>query len=164
LPLLSDYAQKKKINYFLEQIPKDAKILEIGAGSGWVGEFLKNNGWTNYIGLDIVPPADLVGDIKEWQKLGLKKNSFDYIIAFEVLEHVDCLRECHELLKEDGLLLVTTPAPNADWFLKILENVGLNQKRTSPHDNLVDLSQITIFDVRDVRLMGMLSQWGVFKK
>ncbi len=34
MPLLSDYAQKKKIEYFLNPIPKDSRILEVGCGLG----------------------------------------------------------------------------------------------------------------------------------
>lgn len=55
MPLLSQYAQNKKIEYFLETIPKQAKILEIGSGSGWVGNYLKQNGYTNYVGMDLEP-------------------------------------------------------------------------------------------------------------
>lgn len=33
MPVLSDFAQRKKIKYFIEKIPKDKSILEIGSGS-----------------------------------------------------------------------------------------------------------------------------------
>ena len=90
MPLLSDLSRQKKIRYFLDPIPKDASILEIGCGSKWVGEYLRGNGWQHYIGLDLFPPADVVGDIRNWRELGLEAASFDVIIAFEVIEHVDC--------------------------------------------------------------------------
>jgi 2-polyprenyl-3-methyl-5-hydroxy-6-metoxy-1,4-benzoquinol methylase len=93
--LLSEYARKKKIRYFLSRIPKHAAILEIGCGSGWVGDYLKQHGWNKYVGIDTYPPADIVGDIRNWGMLGLKPQSFDAIIGFEVVEHVDCLRECY---------------------------------------------------------------------
>ena len=47
------------------------------------------------------------------------------VVAFEVVEHVDLYAACQDLLKPNGKLLVTTPAPHADWFMKILELVGL---------------------------------------
>ena len=34
MPLLSDIARRKKIRYFLDPIPKDARVLEIGCGAG----------------------------------------------------------------------------------------------------------------------------------
>ena len=67
MPILSAFAKKKKKEYFLEKIHKNKYILEIGCGSGWVSDYLKENGWTNYTGIDIVPPADIVGDIRNWK-------------------------------------------------------------------------------------------------
>ena len=164
MPVLSDLAQKKKIQYFIEKIPKDKSILEVGSGSGWVGSYLKENGWTNYIGIDIISPADIVGDIHNWKTLGLKAESFDIIIAFEVVEHVDCFIECQQLLRNGGMLLVTTPVPHMDWFLIMMEFLGLNQKRTSPHNNLVYLKNVSIFKNKRIKIIAFLSQWGIFTK
>ena len=164
MPLLSDIAKQNKIKYFLIDIPKNHKILEIGSGSGWVSDYLKKNGWENYTGIDIVPPAEIVGDIHNWKTLGLEANSFDVIIAFEVIEHVDCFKDCLELLKPKGKLLLTTPYPLMDWFLILLEFLGLNQKRTSAHNNLVYLKKVSIFKNKKIKIILFLSQWGIFIK
>jgi len=164
MPLLSEVAKQKKIKYFLIDIPKNHKILEIGSGSGWVSDYLKKNGWENYTGIDIVPPAEIVGDIHNWKTLGLEENSFDVIIAFEVIEHVDCFKDCLELLKPAGKLLLTTPYPLMDWFLILLEFLGLNQKRTSTHNNLVYLKKVSIFKNKKIKIILFLSQWGIFIK
>jgi len=164
MPLLSDYARRKKIAYFLQPIRPDARILEIGCGGGWVGEYLKSRGRTRYVGLDLSPPADVVGDVRDWRRLGLEPQSFDVIIAFEVVEHVDCFRECYDLLAPGGRLLLTSPLPRMDWAMKILEGLGLNQKRTSPHDHLVDLRTVPLFEKKEVRVVAMLSQWGILRK
>jgi 2-polyprenyl-3-methyl-5-hydroxy-6-metoxy-1,4-benzoquinol methylase len=164
MPLLSDYARDRKIRYFLDPIPKDARILEIGCGSGWVGQHLKAGGWKQYVGMDLVPPADVVGDIKQWRRLGLEPASFDVIIAFEVVEHVDCFQECHDLLKPGGRLLITTPLPRMDWAMRALERFGLNQKRSSPHDHLVALSDVPRFPRKQVRIVAGLAQWGILEK
>ena len=164
MPLLSQYAQTKKIDYFLKKIPKQAKILEIGGGSGWVGDYLKQNGYNHYVGMDIVPPADVVGDIRDWRILGLKEQSFDVIVEFEVVEHDDCCKECFDLLRMGGKLMLTSPVPHMDWTMQLLEVVGLNQKRTSPHDHLVYFDDVPFFKEKDVRIVGFLSQWGIFTK
>ena len=164
MPILSDFAKRKKIKYFIEKIPKDKSVLEIGSGSGWVGNYQKENGWTNYTGIDIVPPADIVGDIRNWKSLGLKEESFDIIIAFEVVEHVDCFKECWALLKGGGMLLITTPVPHMDWLLIRIEFFGLNQKRTSPHNNLLYLKDVTFFKNKKIKIIAFLSQWGIFIK
>jgi SAM-dependent methyltransferase len=164
MPILSEIAQQKKIKYFFSEIPKSHRILEIGSGIGWAGNYLKQNGWNYYSGIDIIPPAEIVGDIHNWKVLGLKENSFDIIIAFEVLEHVDCIKECLELLKPGGKLLLTTPYPLMDWFLILLEFLGLNQKRTSTHNNLVYLNKVTSFKNKKIKIILFLSQWGIFIK
>ncbi len=163
MPILSDYAQKKKIEFFLSPIPQDARILEIGSGTGWVGKYLRENQHAGYVGLDLVEPADIVGDIRNWRALGLEPESFDVIIAFEVVEHVNCFAECYDLLRSDGIMLVTTPVPHLDWIERILEWLRLSQKRTSPHDHLVRLESVDYFDGSIVRF-GFLDQWGILKK
>ena len=164
MPIISKYAQKKKIDFFINEIDKKAAVLEVGCGSKWLGEYMKSNGWDNYVGIDIVSPADIVGDIRLWKQLGLKQNSFDYIIAFEVAEHVDLFQSCFDLLKDNGVLMLTTPVPHMDWILKVLEKMKLNQKRTSPHDNLVYLNKIELFTPIVLNKKAGLSQWGKFKK
>ena len=164
MPLLSRYARKRKIQYFLNRIPRQAEILEIGGGTGWVSDYLRANGWKHYQGIDIVPPADIVGDIKNWKQLGLKEKSFDVIIAFEVVEHVDCFKECFDLLKPGGMLMLTSPLPHMDWIMRLLELIGLNQKRTSPHNNLVYFKDVQYFQDKNIKIVGFLSQWAIFTK
>ncbi|MHB8973476.1 MAG: class I SAM-dependent methyltransferase [Pirellulaceae bacterium] len=164
MPLLSDYAQRKKIANFLDTIPRTARVLEIGCGSGWVGEYLKTHGWTGYVGLDLTPPADVVGNVRDWRQLGLEPASFDAIVAFEVVEHVDCFRECYDLLAPGGRLMLTSPVPRMDWAMKCLEWLGLNQQRTSPHDHLIDFHKVPYFEEKETKVVAFLSQWGIFRK
>ena len=164
MPILSDIARRKKAAFFLDPLPAGSRVLEVGAGGGWVGELLTSREQIHYTGLDIVPPADIVGDVRAWRELGLEAESFDAVIAFEVVEHVDCFAACRELLKPGGKLLLTTPVPSRDWVMKSLEALGLNQKRTSPHVHLVDLNTVEGFSRRDVKRVAGLSQWGVFVK
>ena len=164
MPALSEYAQRQKIAHFLAGLPKSARILEIGCGSRWVGDYLRANGWEHYVGADLVPPADIVGDIKAWRELGLEPASFDVVIAFEVIEHVDLVSEAHDLLKPGGQLLLTSPVPHMDWAMKLLEWFGLNQRRTSPHSNLVYFERIPLFEPVSLRHMAGLSQWGILRK
>ena len=164
MPLLSDYARKKKIEYFFSDIAKNARILEVGSGDGWVGRYLREQGWDNYRGLDISPPADVVGDIRSWRELGLQSESFDVVIAFEVIEHVVIFQEIYDLLRPGGMLLVTTPVPHMDWACKVLERIGLNQKRTSPHDHLTYFKDLPLFEPVDQRTVKLIGQWGKFRK
>lgn len=163
---LSTYAQKKKLEYFFSHIDKKARILEVGCADGWVGRYAKAHGYTNFVGLDILPTAnaDIVGDINEWRKLGLKANSFDAIIAFEVLEHGDFAKSLNELLKPNGKLFVTTPVPHMDWLCNTLEHLHLNQRRSSAHTHLIYLEKVPYLALVEKQVKGLMSQWGIFTK
>lgn len=164
MPWLSAYARTQKMQYFLERIPKQDRILEIGSGDGWVSDYLRCRGHSNYTGIDLKPPADIVGDIRNWRELGLKRESFDTIIAFEVAEHVDCFKDAYELLHPGGTMMVSSPVPHMDWMLKLIETLGFSQKRTSPHTNLVYLSRVPYFEQKNIRIVALMAQWGIFKK
>ena len=163
MPLLARCAQKKRISFFTPHIPQGSRVLEVGCGEGWFGHYLKAGGW-DYVGLDIRPPADIVGDIRDWSSLGIEGGSFDVVIAFELVEHVHCFQEFNDILRPGGLLMLTSPVPHMDWLCKVLEFIGLNQKRTSPHDHLIYLRDIPFFQPLQLKTVGLIGQWGVFRK
>jgi 2-polyprenyl-3-methyl-5-hydroxy-6-metoxy-1,4-benzoquinol methylase len=161
---IQGWAQKKRLQFFKEHFRVGSKVLEVGSGSGWLKSELVALGINDYIGIDVNAPADIVGDINKWQSLGLSADTFDIILAFEVVEHVDCFSSCHALLKPGGKMLITTPLPQTDWILKITEALGLNQKRTSAHDHLIDLGTVSIFPYKQISIVLGLGQWAVLQK
>jgi 2-polyprenyl-3-methyl-5-hydroxy-6-metoxy-1,4-benzoquinol methylase len=158
---LSKYARAKKLEYFFSRVPADARILDVGCADGWVGRWANDRGWTDVTGIDLRPPADIVGDVTRWWELGLDPESFDCIVAFEVLEHADLAAAMRALLKPDGILMATTPVPRFDWACKCLEAARVLQKRTGEHVNLVDLREYPGFRAVDWRVKGLISQWGI---
>jgi len=160
----SRLARLRRFQYFFADVPKAASILEIGCGDMWLRGLLSPHHWTNYTGLDLQGPADVVGDIRHWRDLGLREKSFDVIVAFEVIEHVDCFTDLHELLKDNGMLFVTTPVPHMDWLCKLLEWCGINQRRTSPHTRLVYLDRLDLFEPGELRRVMLISQWAKLRK
>lgn len=167
MSIVSEYIRRKRLKFALNEMPANAAILEIGSGEGWVKPVLTKYGCGNYTELDLKPPADIIGDIKQWRNLGLPASSFDVIIAFEIVEHVDCIQECYDLLKPGGKLLITTPVPHADWIMLILEYLGINQKRSSPHNHLVYLNRVKHqqkwVEVKVQYFLG-IHQWAVITK
>jgi SAM-dependent methyltransferase len=163
MPLLSDYARIKKIEYFFQGVSKEAGILEVGCGDRWLGDHLKSHGWKNYRGLDIAPPADIIGSIFDWRSLGIIEREFDVVVAFELIEHIDCFRELHDILKPTGSLFLTSPVPHMDWLCHLFELARLNQKRTSPHNHLIYFRDIPHFIPIEIRTVGCMAQWGKFR-
>ncbi len=158
------WARRNRIRFFLPFIHSGQRVLEAGSGDGWFRRAVESTHAAHYTTIDIDAPADIQDDIRNWRQHELQPESFDVIVAFEIVEHTDCFKDIHELLKPDGVLLVTTPMPHADWLLKILERFALTQKRTSPHNNLVYLSNISGFVVVKKRNPFGLGQWAVFRK
>ena len=142
-PILSEISRRRKLNLITKYLQKNSLILEVGAGTGWFTQHLRERGF-QVISLDLKEPADIVGDIKRWQYLNLSPHSFDAVVAFEVIEHVDCLDILCALCKQGGLIMLSSPHPRWDWVMKILEHFRLTQMRTSEHSNLTDFRSVRL--------------------
>ncbi len=103
---------------------KNAKILDIGCGTGHFLYSLEKKGYTHFLGIDISPQqVDFcsehvsknveVADAFEYLKE--KKNSYDAIVANDLLEHIpkeeiiEFLKLVNTALKDKGVLLIRTP-------------------------------------------------------
>ena len=71
------------------------------------------------------PPADIVGDVRNWRSMGLAEGSFDAIVSFEVVEHVDCFRECYDLLRPGGIMCALHRHLDGIGCFKSLKRSGL---------------------------------------
>jgi hypothetical protein len=111
--------------------------------------------------VDIEESADYMINIKNWRQTNLKEHSYDVIVAREVIEHVDCIQDIQDLCRPKGLIFISTPHPSFDWLLKRLEGLGINQKRGTAHDCLVNLRDIPIQAIKIKRPLW-IAQMGVF--
>lgn len=160
---LSGVARRGKIKFFLERLDPSARILDVGCADNWFKQAAAAQGFGHVTGLDLHPPADVVGDVREWRSLGLHAHSFDAIVAFEVIEHGNFSDPFHELLKPSGVLMATTPVPMFDPLCQVMEALRLLQRRTSPHTNLTDLRALRRFDTVERRVKAGVSQWAVLR-
>lgn len=127
-------------------IPKDAKILDIGSGPGYFLDEMKKRGYNNLTGTGVSP-----GDISLCEKKGhtIKKydisflpqkdgyfdESVDFIFCRHALEHspypIFTLMEYNRVLKQNSKIYIEVPAPNCarrhEYNLNHYSILGENQ-------------------------------------
>ena len=108
----------------LVQLNLSGRLLDFGAGVGLLIQDLLRLGRFQITGADLMPrPVDLdetvawiEGDLNE--RLDIADDSFDVIVAAEVIEHLEnpraVAREWFRLLRPCGTLLISTPN-NESW-------------------------------------------------
>jgi ubiquinone/menaquinone biosynthesis C-methylase UbiE len=102
------YIFREKLYEFLEQSSPSGKILDIGSARC---NYPKDHfGGENVTTLDLEPPADVIGSVMQ---MPFADGTFDSIICFETLEHVEnpfkALDEIYRVLKPGGKFIGSAP-------------------------------------------------------
>jgi SAM-dependent methyltransferase len=112
------------------ELPADARVVDIGTGTGANLRLLKQIGFTNVTGIDPSPDAARwcaekgLGDVRsgDVRALPLPDQSVDLVIATDVVEHVDddqaAVAEIYRVLRPGGIVLFTVPAFPSLWGLQ----------------------------------------------
>lgn len=107
------FLEKRRIKIIQEYRRKAAKILDVGAGEGYIGKLFEKSGFV-YKGIDAVF-ADLKNKniIKADFISYFDKDRYDIVSFWESLEHFDkvvsYLRKAKKLLKKDGIIAIEVP-------------------------------------------------------
>jgi 2-polyprenyl-3-methyl-5-hydroxy-6-metoxy-1,4-benzoquinol methylase len=156
-----DGMTKDRVRIAFSFLPKNAKrVLDIGAGNGFVEELLSHKDIKIY-GNDISSVSiknlnsKFVGIFRKESiyRMSYPKKYFDAVFALEVLEHIipskifDLLRKVKQILKKDGNFIISVPT-----------NEGLEKMKTNPSghvrtytENLIR-SELRIAGFRVVKL------------
>ncbi len=110
---------------FLRHVPKSARILEVGSGTGFVAEHLQQLGFAMEAS-DLYPEAleylkaRKISPLYQFDLLDPPfEGEFDVVALFDVLEHFPdpcaALVSIRRMLKREGLLILTVPAHMWLW-------------------------------------------------
>jgi len=110
-------------------LPKDAKILDLGCGPGYFLDEMKNRGYTDLVGVTLSPGDIAICEskghiIKKYdlsfipQSDGYYDESVDFIFLRQALEHspypIFSLMEYNRILKQGSKIYIEIPAPDSD--------------------------------------------------
>ena len=146
-------------------------LLELGCGEGRGVELLSPLS-TSYTAVDkIVEVGDTIR--KKYKDIrfinmnippftGLEDNSFDTIVSFQVIEHIQddklFLQEMHRVLKPGGLAIITTP----NQIMSLTRNPWHIREYTA--QELVDLTSSIFNEVEAWGITGNDKIWNYYEK
>jgi SAM-dependent methyltransferase len=98
-------------------------VLDAGCGVGYGAEMIARAGASRVVGIDLAPEAiaaasERAGEMADFQvgdvqDMPFDEGSFDLVVCFEVLEHLEdpepAITALKDVLREGGLLIVSSP-------------------------------------------------------
>ncbi len=176
----------RKANGFIPVNYREGKILDIGCG--FYPYFLISTKFKEKYGIDpFVDTSSVKGKniiLKKIsvgnQKLSFENTFFDVVTMLAIFEHIDhdklknVLSEIKRVLRKDGILIITTPAPWADKLLHFMAKVGLisseeihEHKHNHPKKKIERILEEAGFEKEKIKSgffeLG-LNMWFVVKK
>lgn len=141
------YLQRKRISMARNYLKGD--VLDIGCGSASEDIIRLLNSEQKYVGIDLNLNADQEKRLSkihqnyEFYSLNLEceniptNDKFDTILMLAFIEHLkdpsNMLKECYNLLKENGKMIITTPTPFGNKVHSLLSIFGLTCKSAVEH-------------------------------
>ncbi|HEY6437429.1 MAG TPA: class I SAM-dependent methyltransferase [Ignavibacteriaceae bacterium] len=116
--------ERRLREYIISKIPKNVNsILDVGCGNGWVAkEFLPDGKQVYSLDISVTNPVKVKKLYPDEKHFGItadsfhlpfNDDSFDCVIASEIIEHVvdpaGFIKELFRVVKKGGSLIITTP-------------------------------------------------------
>lgn len=127
-------------SWVLDQIKRTDLVLDLGCNDGSISQLMAKKA-KEVVGTDIDTNLLRIAKkrakearienisfemIDAETKFPFRKNSFDAVVAVDVIEHIDnykgALREVHRILKKDGRFVLSVPNVDTTWKRKLKKN------------------------------------------
>ncbi len=152
---LSDYFADYPLSWRLEfkrlhseikalmKLKNNSLILDVGSGGGWLIEYVINKTKSSIVSMDLstknitklktlYKTERYTGIVGDAMNIPLANNSFDYVVASEVIEHVpdpkEFINNLFAVLKPGGKLIISTP-----YKEKIVYSLCVHCNQATPH-------------------------------
>lgn len=133
--MLYDTINPQIVRIILEEAREGSRIMDVGCGTGRIGQYLKSRLKCSIVGIEVDKEAAGIAKsvydeiiIMNLEELidGISKISvpkkFDFVVFGDILEHVSgpekLLRYFRDCLKDDGFLVASIPNI-ANWMIRI---------------------------------------------
>lgn len=133
-------------NYAAKKTPKNARVLDAGAGPCPYKSFFSH---AKYEATDYVDPHNILDFTCMLDNIPKGSNTYDAVLSTEVMEHVEypqkVMNEMYRILKKGGKLYLTTPqgwmihqAPHNYYYFtlygleSLLKNAGFSKFKITP--------------------------------
>ncbi|MCM2270449.1 MAG: hypothetical protein NDJ75_10130 [Thermoanaerobaculia bacterium] len=153
--------QRRIAFFFDDYLDPASRILELAPAAASLEAYLKEAGFHRYTRLAAAPPADVVGDVRDWRALGLAPASFDVVIALDALDWNGDEAACRDLLAPGGTLFATAPIPGRGAVARLLATLGMAPRRRRA---AADLARVAGFATLALRRHGFVEQWARLRK
>lgn len=145
MPILEPILQNARINKALSKMSFGGVIIDIGCNDPPKLLNTVSYKMEYCIGIDEVVSYSKKGNIEIFhqkikKEIKIKSNTADVITMLAVLEHLrhpkDILKECYRVLKKNGTLIITVPAPKSEIILGLLSRLRLiKSEMIDQHEN-----------------------------
>ncbi|MFC1626931.1 class I SAM-dependent methyltransferase [Patescibacteria group bacterium] len=155
--------KRKVIHQMIDKYANQGKVLDIGAGMGKILKELQIRDWQVY-GVDSENQAvrwsqkrGIKIKRRDIEKdLGFKSNSFDLVLALDVIEHLkddqEMLNKIADVLKKQGVAIITVPA--YQWLFNYWDEM-LGHKRRYTTQSLKNIISADKFEIEYLGYFSM---------
>jgi 2-polyprenyl-3-methyl-5-hydroxy-6-metoxy-1,4-benzoquinol methylase len=144
---------ESSFDYFMKlNIPKTARILDVGCSYGSFIYNLHKSGYQNVYGIDISAAFVDTGKtsykeisqnilLYSGKQIPFSGESFDVVLMFDVIEHIPEVKgylknEVYRVLKKGGIFIFQTPNKYINILWQIINQRSLVKWKTSDHCSL----------------------------